>query len=602
MKNTRIHQASKSLRSGLQTSPWTIIGSTVILLVVVMVLTVQNTNREKRNMAEVLSAKGAALIRAVEAGARTGMMGMMWGGQEIQRLLEETARLPDVLYMAVIDQKGQAVAHSDPSKINSPFSPGRKITHLGPHEHENWELVNLGNQQRVFEVHRHFRPLSPDTGQAFGHTQAMIKRHKMTSEPTDDWFSEEKRKQLLIIVGLDTTPFEEAIHSDIQTTVVLSAVLLLLGFGGFVSLFWMHSYRITKQSLQDTSAFADEVVNHLPVGLIATDRSGRITFFNAAAERITGLNKTHAKNKAPDTILPTGLCGLQELLNRGESIAEQEMECTFTGGRTVPISVSAARIINEIGDFVGQVLILRDLGEVRRLQNEVRRHEKLAALGGMAAGVAHEIRNPLSSIKGLASFFADQFEYGSDSQEAAVVMVQEVDRLNRVITELLDFARPTDLKRKSTDLASLVTRSLRLIRQEAANQNITINLQPEDDICPVRIDPDRMAQCLLNLYLNAIQAMENSGTLTVRISVDNDQYVHITVSDTGRGIHPEKLDKIFDPYFTTKKTGTGLGLAIVHKIVEAHQGQMKVKSTPGQGTSFTVIIPCQHRETGKRQS
>jgi two-component system sensor histidine kinase HydH len=278
------------------------------------------------------------------------------------------------------------------------------------------------------------------------------------------------------------------------------------------------------------------------------------------------------------------------------------MECTFTGGRTVPISVSAARIINEIGDFVGQVLILRDLGEVRRLQNEVRRHEKLAALGGMAAGVAHEIRNPLSSIKGLASFFADQFEYGSDSQEAAVVMVQEVDRLNRVITELLDFARPTDLKRKSTDLASLVTRSLRLIQKEAANQNITINLQPEDDICPVRIDPDRMAQCLLNLYLNAIQAMENSGTLTVRISVDNDQYVHITVSDTGRGIHPEKLDKIFDPYFTTKKTGTGLGLAIVHKIVEAHQGQMKVKSTPGQGTSFTVIIPCQHRETGKRQS
>ena len=133
MKNTRIHQASKSLRSGLQTSPWIIFGSTVILLAVVMVLTVQNTNREKRNMAEVLSAKGAALIRAVEAGARTGMMGMMWGGQQIQQLLEETARLPDVLYMTVIDQKGQAVAHSDPSKINSPFSPGRKITHLGPH-------------------------------------------------------------------------------------------------------------------------------------------------------------------------------------------------------------------------------------------------------------------------------------------------------------------------------------------------------------------------------------------------------------------------------------------------------------------------------------
>jgi two-component system sensor histidine kinase HydH len=602
MENTMTQRQSNSMRSGLQASPWIIFGSTVILLVVVMVLTIQNTNREKRNMSEVLGSKGAALIRAVEAGARTGMMGMKWGGQQIQRLLEETARLPDVLYMAVIDQKGQAVAHSDPSKINSPLSPGRKITHLGPHEHENWELVNLGNQQRVFEVHRHFRPLFTDDNQVFGHMQAMMNRHGMTSVPSDDWFSEEKRQQLLIIVGLDTTPFEEAIRSDIRTTVVLSVVLLLLGFGGFVSLFWMHSYRVTKQSLQDTSAFADEVVNHLPVGLIATDRSGRITFFNAAAERITGLNKTYAQNQEPDTILPTGLCGLQELLNRGESITEQEMECTFTGGRTIPVSVSAARIINEIGAFVGQILILRDLGEVRRLQNEVRRHEKLAALGGMAAGVAHEIRNPLSSIKGLASFFASQFEDGSDSQEAAAVMVQEVDRLNRVITELLNFARPTDLKCKSTDLASLVSQSLQLIQQDATNQNITINLQTADDICPVWIDPDRMAQCLLNLYLNSIQAMEDSGTLTVRVAVDDNQYVHITVSDTGQGIHSEQLDKIFDPYFTTKKTGTGLGLAIVHKIVEAHQGQMKVKSTSGQGTSFTVMIPCQRSETAKGQS
>jgi two-component system sensor histidine kinase HydH len=600
MENKMIQPAPKSLRSGFQTSPWIILGSTVILLVVVLVLTVQNTNREKRNMTDLLNTKGAALIRAVEAGARTGMMGMMWSGEQIQRLLEETSRLPDVLYMVVIDHKGIAVAHSDPSKINLPFSPERKITHLGPDEYEDWELVNVGNQHRVFEVHRHFRPLSPDTDQTLSHMQAMMKRHGMMSGSSDDWFSEEKRQHLLIIVGLDTTPFEEAIRTDIRTTIVLSVVLLLLGFGGFVSLFWMHNYRIAKRSLQDTSAFADELVNRLPVGLIATDRSGGITFFNAAAEKITGLNKTRAQNQAPEMVLPTGLCDLQEAINRGESIVEKEMECTFTGDRIIPVSVSATRIINEMGDFVGQVMILRDLGEVRRLQKEVLRHEKLAALGGLAAGVAHEIRNPLSSIKGIASFFADQFEKGSDSQEAAAVMIQEVDRLNRVITELLDFARPSDLKRRSTDLKELIPRSLQLIQQDAANQNIAINLESADDICSVWIDPDRMAQCLLNLYLNAIQAMEDSGTLTVRISVDDDQYVHVTVSDTGRGVHSDQLDKIFNPYFTTKKTGTGLGLAIVHKIVEDHQGRINVVSTPGQGTSFTITIPCQPNETEKR--
>ncbi len=142
--------ASKSktaLRTGLQTSPWIILGSTAILLIVVLVLAFQNTNRERRYMSDLLSAKGAALIRAVEAGARTGMMGMMWGGQQIQRLIEETARLQDVRYMAVLDEAGRSVAHSDPTKIGVPFDRERKIIHLGPGEQENWELVtiNMGN-------------------------------------------------------------------------------------------------------------------------------------------------------------------------------------------------------------------------------------------------------------------------------------------------------------------------------------------------------------------------------------------------------------------------------------------------------------------------
>ena len=128
-----MRKTNGSVSTSMQTSPWIILGSTAILLIVVLVLAFQNTNRERRYMSQLLSAKGAALIRAIEAGARTGMMGMMWGGQQIQRLLEETGRLPDVHYMVVIDQSGRALAHSDPSRINQAFDPSRKITHLGPH-------------------------------------------------------------------------------------------------------------------------------------------------------------------------------------------------------------------------------------------------------------------------------------------------------------------------------------------------------------------------------------------------------------------------------------------------------------------------------------
>jgi two-component system sensor histidine kinase HydH len=594
MKGHVIMQTSKSgLRTGMRTSPWIILGLTVILLIVVLVLAFQNTNRERRYMSELMSAKGAALIRAVEAGARTGMMGMRWGGQQIQQLLEETARLPDVLYMAVIDQGGRAVAHSDPLKIDKPFDQDRQITHLGPDELENWELVTLSDQQRVFEVHRHFRPLAFDGKKSFGRMQSMMKQHGMTSDSANDWFSTEKRRKLLIVVGLDVTPFEEAIQSDIRTTVVLSVIMLVLGFGGFISLFWMYSYRVAKKSLQDTSAFADEVVSHLPVGLIATDRSGRITFFNAAAESITGLSKLRVLEQKPDTFLPKGLCGVQEQLDQGQAIIEQEMECIFSGTKSVPVSVSATRITNDSGDFVGQVLILRDLSEIRGLEDEILRQEKLAAMGGLAAGVAHEVRNPLSSIKALATFFSGQFEVGSEAKDAAEVMIQEVDRLNRVITELLDFARPSDLKRKSHDIELLLSRSIQLIQQDATNKNIDIKLHTESGICSSWIDSDRLAQCLLNLYINAIQAMENGGTLTVQCTAGTADYVNITVKDTGLGISPDQLNKIFDPYFTTKKRGTGLGLAIVYKIIEAHQGQIVVDSTIGEGTSFTITIPCQ---------
>lgn len=583
--------------AGMQTSPWIILGSTAILLIVVLVLAFQNTNRERRYMSQLLNAKGAALIRAVEAGARTGMRGMMWGGQQIQQLLEETGRLPDVRYMAVIDQTGRALAHSDLSKIDQPFDPNRKITHLGPHEQENWELVTLDSGQRIFEVHRHFRPLNSDNDGTIRHMQGMMRRHRMMKEQSDDWFSPEKRRQLLIIVGLDVTPFEEAIRSDIQTTVILSVVMLFLGFGGFISLFWMHSYRVARRSLQDTSTFANEVVSHLPVGLIATDRSGRVTFFNSAAEQITNLDKHIIRNQKPDALLPEGVCGIQKQLDQGQIVTEQEMECSFATSRKIPVSVSAARIANESGEFLGQVLIMRDLSEIRRLQDEVRRQEKLAAMGGLAAGVAHEVRNPLSSIKALATFFAGQFEDGSESNEAAKVMIQEVDRLNRVITELLEFSRPTDLKRQASDIGLLISRSIQLVQQDAANRSVDIRVNTADDICSAWIDPDRFTQCLLNLYLNAIQAMDAGGTLTVTCMAGEAKNFSVVISDTGSGIPPDQTNKIFDPYYTTKTKGTGLGLAIVQKIIEAHGGRIEVSSARDKGTSFSISLPCEQEAT-----
>lgn len=599
-------KSSKRGQIGAYISPWMIMGAVVILLIVVVALAVLNINREKRYMAQILREKGAALIKAFEAGARTGMMGMMWGGDQVQNLLEETARLPDILYLVVTDENGIVLAHNDRNKIGQRFRAVLSTKSPGPGTEEQWRLTDLASGQRSFEVYRYFQPLANYDPQKFRHrfggmgSPMMKGRGRDWCFPGGNGATAQGRADRIIFVGLDVEPFEEARKEDIRNTVIISSVLVLLGFGGFLSLYLAENYRSTRRVLQDTSAFADEVVTSLPVGLIATGRDGKIAFFNETAERITGVKLSDARGRVPDEFLPVHLCGLKERLDKGQTILEEEMECAFGEDKPVPLSVSASKIVNEEGDFVGNIVILRDLGEVRSLQNEVRRKEKFAAVGSLAAGIAHEIRNPLSSIKGLATYFGDKFAETDEDKEFAGVMVREVDRLNRVISELLEFARPSELKLKQANINELLEHSIRLVQQDAKSNNIELNFSATDNLPSVLLDPDRFSQALLNLHLNAIQAMHEGGVLSVKSTLGEEGEIKIEIADTGRGIPPEDLNKIFDPYFTTKTKGTGLGLAIVHKIVETHGGEIKIRSIPEKGTVFTISIPVDGDDLSER--
>ncbi|MFW6332761.1 MAG: ATP-binding protein [Thermodesulfobacteriota bacterium] len=581
-------------RPSIPPSPWIIVGAAIILLVIVVVLAVQNIHREKRYMSRILSEKGAALIKAIEAGARTGMMGMMWGERQVQRLLEETASQPDTLYLAITDESGRVLAHSDPNMVGKPLRKNLNLIPPPAVARETWHIVQAEDQTRAFEVYRFFRPLGPPGGRGRGMGR-MHGRPGMRNRM--NWCGPDASQECdtLIFAGLDVEPFEEARIEDVRNTVIISSVLILLGFTGFLSLFWAHSYRTTRRLLQDTSAFADEVVANLPVGLIATDRQGHIAFFNPSAESITGIASGEALGKGFESVLPSHWCGLEVPFEAGRPLLDQEMECTFSQGRTVPVSVSASSIINPEGELVGRILILKDLEEIRRLQEEIRRKEKLVALGGLAAGVAHEIRNPLSSIKGLAAFFGGKFASGSEDKKMADVMIQEVDRLNRAISELLDFAKPSEVRMKPTPVQPVLAHAIRLVQQDAEKKSIEIRFSPDPNLPPVRLDSDRFSQCLLNLFLNAIEAMSGGGMLSVRSFSGADEQVAIEIEDTGGGIAPEDLPKIFDPYFTTKPSGTGLGLAVVHKIIEAHQGSIRVRSTPGEFTRFSLFLPADER-------
>ncbi|HNR51189.1 MAG TPA: ATP-binding protein [Deltaproteobacteria bacterium] len=228
----------------------------------------------------------------------------------------------------------------------------------------------------------------------------------------------------------------------------------------------------------------------------------------------------------------------------------------------------------------------------------MQRKERLASLGSLAAGVAHEIRNPLSSIKGFATYFKERYKDVPEDKDTAEIMIREVDRLNRVIGQLLEFARPMNVQQRTIDVNGILRHSLGMIRKQAASQGITIDAQDlADEPVYAYIDQDRIGQVLLNVYLNAVEAMANGGVLKIWIERDEvNDTIAINVSDTGCGIPGADIGRVFDPYFTTKQSGTGLGLAIVHKIVEAHGGQVKIASTEEKGTTVSLILPAKEEE------
>jgi len=591
--------------------PWAILGGLVVLVPITFLMAANSINKDKENMTQLLVEKGAALIRSFEAGARTGMMGMGWSGMQVQRLLVETAREPGIVYLVVTDELGRAVAHSDPERIGKVHRRLKAEEVLEREDEEKWQRVRMADGTSVFEVYRAFSPIG-----AMREHSHLRRRNRVipgtvpwewerfedalrgNSPSQGDWCrfywnppQGPRRPVHYIFVGLEVAPLESARAEAKRNTLVMAAGVLFAGLAGLVSLFLAQSYKLARRSLAEVRAYSDQVVGHLPMGLVATNEDHQVAAFNDTAESILGKYHKYVIGKSADSVLPAKLWQLTRDLQRKNTIVEQDMECRIGADATVPLRVSASVVRREGGAFLGYVFIFRDLTEVRRLEQEVKRSQRLAAVGRLAAGVAHEIRNPLSSIKGFATYFKEKLQDVPEARDTAGIMIQEVERLDRVIGQLLEFARPSQLFTAPVRAADLVGHSLRLIEGDARAKGIELTSKIPENLPEINVDADRMSQVLLNLYLNAIQAMDAGGTLAIEVCRDETRKsTQILIRDNGPGIPDQDRERIFDPYFTTKPDGTGLGLAIVHKIIEAHGGEIDIESRPGQGTKVTVTL------------
>jgi two-component system sensor histidine kinase HydH len=573
----------------------------IILAIVVIGLAVMNYNRERQYMATFLSEKGSALIRAFEAGARTGMMGAFGTLPRLETLIQETAKQPDILYIAIVDQGGEVIAHNDTEKIGQIFLEPNSMKNLEAGKEVKWRTVD-GQFTAAFEVYQLFLPVLPQ-GPPSHMMQMMRQRRNMMQNEMEmhsdtGWMRGLQSEKILhpdnrpvIVIGMDTTSFEEAMDEDIKLTVVISGILFLLGIAGVVSLFWAQSYARSKRIVSNIRAISSEMISNLPEGIILTDNDLNIRYINGIAEDLLGVNAQGAIGRNSQDILPAAINQMKIFANRNNKVIENEVGIKQLNGMIIPTSVIATEVVTSDGIFVGHMYLIKDLTQIKQLQSEIQRKDKLAAIGNLAAGVAHEVRNPLSSIKGYATYFKGLFAEDDENRAIAEILISETDRLNRVITELLEIARPSDIKPKEVDVQSIFETAIRLVQADwSQNEKTKISTEIRDGIETLFIDPDRFVQVLVNIYLNSLQAMPDGGLLKTEVGSDRD-FIAISVTDTGRGMSQETKGQIFNPYFTTKNSGTGLGMAIVHKIIEAHNGRITVSSEEGKGTVITIYLP-----------
>jgi len=595
-------------------SPWLLAAAVGLLSLIIVIFAANNIKRERGMLSEGLYRKGEAIIRFVEAGMRastiTSMMGGMMGFDvsgiegiaQTQRLIEQAAESPDIHYIAVIDISGKVLVHSNPDKVGSYIS--RDVNVLANADKGTFHIVKLSGGKQVFEVLSAFQPFR-GSGGVKGWREQFKKQHPTKSGvspqgelPPDSWhqpvLGSESQPQV-ILVGLDMTELQNTIRRYRYQMIFMSLTLLLIGLGGWISLMAAQGYSFSQEALRRVQAFTGHLISRLPVGIIYTNQEGKIKAFNSAAAEMTNKNSESVYNDSPDKVLPHEISRFFPPRDNRDEMSARDVDMIGTNDVHYNLHLSSLPVYDKESTFMGRVLLMYDLTELKRLEKEVQRHDRLVALGKMAAGVAHEVRNPLSSIKGFATLLGSKFKAGSQEQEAAHLLVHEAERLNRSITELLNYARPTTLKKEQTDIGNLVSSSLKLVSSDAQALGVKLSLEMDADLPDINIDRDRVSQVILNLYLNGLQAMEETDNQKeLKVTVHHDSTagtVLIAVHDSGRGIPQENIDKVFDPYFTTKPEGTGLGLALAYKILDEHNGSIRFESVEGEGTTVYVTLP-----------
>ncbi|MBE0129145.1 two-component system sensor histidine kinase AtoS [Citrobacter amalonaticus] len=351
------------------------------------------------------------------------------------------------------------------------------------------------------------------------------------------------------------------------------------------------SVNALAQTLRETKTLNDLIIENAADGVIAIDRQGDVTTMNPAAEMITGYTLNELVGRPYATLFsdPHFASPVIDTLAHGTEHLAQEVSFPARD-RTIELSVTTSRIHNPDGELIGALVIFSDLTARKETQRRLAQTERLATLGELMAGVAHEVRNPLTAIRGYVQIIRQQTSLPVH-QEYLSVVLKEIDSINRVIQQLLNFSRPRQSQWQQVLLNSLIEETLILVQTSGVQARIAFNVEQDKGLPAIVADRELLKQVILNILINAVQAISARGEIRIRTWQYSATQQAVMIEDNGCGIDIALQKKIFDPFFTTKASGTGLGLALSQRIINAHQGDIRVASIPGCGATFTLILP-----------
>ena len=393
-----------------------------------------------------------------------------------------------------------------------------------------------------------------------------------------------------LVVGVNLEGYYQRLSQTRRRIIFNYGVIMALVLLGIYVIYKLQETYIVKKTLNEMKDYTSKLLETMDNAVISIDKNGVIKTYNRKSEEIFHKKRAEVLNKNCQNVLNLkidGECLLRKTLLEKRNTSRE----IILNGKILDIATSF--LTNEENEIVGLVAIIRDVTEIKSLNEEVARNKRLASLGKLSAGIAHEIRNPLSSIRGLAQFVYSSFKKNDARKEDLDTIIQEVDRLNLLIVQVLDFAKIKKLNLSQFSINELVVKIVEFLKLEIKNKKIDFHLSLSQDISSICADENQVRQIIMNVVINSIQAIKINGK--IKITTENSRLkekpaIKLIIEDSGIGIPESELSQIFDPFFTKKDKGTGLGLSIVYKLVENHQGEIKVESIEGKGTKFMIFL------------